>query len=125
MKSKKGLTVVEAAVVVSLMVILALTGVYSGQNIIREARTTDCVSNLGMLYNLKRIAFNVNAVNIPVTVDGMIGAYPFCTSSDSEDDRYSQIRYLYDYNIQALTEDAMPLCKSLGGLTPQVGHEIN
>lgn len=125
MKSKKALSIIEASIVVSLMLILGLSGLFGSQEIMKKASTSDCVRNLSTLYNLKRIAYNLDELDIEVTVDSMIGSYFFCNSSDSTAFKRTKLRYEYDYDILSLEESEMPICQSDGGDTAEENHALN
>jgi hypothetical protein len=124
MNSKKALSIIEASVVVALMLILALGGLYGGKFIIVRANAADCVKNLGSLYNLKRTAYHLDELNIAITVANLISAEYFCNSSDSTDNKYSNARYMYDYDLVIGDASAMPECKSNEGTTSQINHEL-
>ena len=125
MKSTKGLSIIEASIVVSLMLILGLSGLFGSQKIMEKTITSDCVRNLSALYNLKRIAYNLNSIDVDITVDNMIGHYFFCNASDSNDSKGTKERYEYDYDILSANESDMPVCQSDGGDTAQENHVVN
>jgi Tfp pilus assembly protein FimT len=129
MKSKKGLSIIEASVVVALMLILALGGLVAGSQIVAQAETNDCVKNLGTLFSLQRTEAALNGLdntdapdsaNVFANVDS--AAAFFCKTSVSTEDRYLTVRMEADYAVGTTNTD-FPSCISLGGITP-TGHVL-
>lgn len=119
MKSTKGLSIIEASVVVALMLILALGGLIAGSSIIDKAEANDCVKNLGTLFSLQRTHAALEALpdgdapgaDVFLNVDQ--SAAFFCKSSGNANDRFTPLRMAADYTLGATYID-FPFCTTLG-----------
>lgn len=131
MKSTKGLSIIEASVVVALMLILALGGLVAGSTIVTKAETNDCVKNLGTLFSLQRTAAALDGLADTAepdddTVFGLVDTQAafFCKTSDDETNaRFSVERMKADYSLGA-DNATFPTCSSLGGTATPPGHSL-
>ena len=129
MKSTKGLSIIEASVVVALMLILALGGLVAGSSIIEKAETNDCVKNLGTLFSLQRTEAALEGhadADAPVGADVFDlvdqSAAFFCKASeDATNARFSRARMENDYTLGA-TNAEFPTCTSATDGSTPTGH---
>ena len=123
MKSTKGLSIIEASVVVALMLILALGGLIAGSSIIDKAEANDCVKNLGTLFSLQRTeaALEGNADGAAQVVADVFAnvdqsAAFFCKTSTDANARFTPLRMAADYTLSALDNSIFPACTENGAL---------